>query len=82
MTCEAPLRPAEIAELSALEPICPGDSGIDLPTPATELVDFGNPGACAPRWENEWVEGECEKFGNSTVVFARAVKQQPCPDAD
>ena len=62
MTCEMPLRPKEIAEFSHLEPVCPND----LPTPATELVEQKIPPA---RWETRWEEGECEVWGNSTIVY-------------
>jgi len=80
MSCEMPLDPNKLMN-STREPLCPGDSGIvqDQFADVGKMVEQRIPPA---RWEQDWVEGECEVFGNSGVVFARALKQEPCPDAD
>ena len=75
MSCEQPLVPSEIAEFSLLEPVSPGDSGVGREVEQLEqgwniepkvMVEQKIPPA---RWETCWEEGECEVWGNSTIVY-------------
>jgi hypothetical protein len=77
MSAEQPIIPKEIAELSVFEPLCPGDSGIDLPIPDIQICPSGMVEQKIPqaRWEGRWIEGEVEKFGADTVVFSRATRR-------
>ena len=79
MTCEQPLDPQRLMNRPG-EPQSPGDSGmVDLPGPATELrIDLPvTPVMVEQRispapWEKDWEAGECEIWGNDTIIYLHA----------
>jgi len=66
MSCEMPKVPCLGPVPPITEFVSPGDSG----RPAGLVEQKFK----APCWEQDWVAGECETWGNSTIVYLRAAR--------